>query len=286
MSNQNSTTTTVQPSGSDKIVATGVMRYFGGASSERIHALGPVDLTIRDGEFVCIVGPSGCGKSTFLRMVAGLIRPSEGAIEFTTRRAAQSTAMVFQDYSIFPWKKVIDNVRYGLDLQGVRRRQGNVRAQMYLEKLGLGERANSWPETLSGGMKQRVAIARALTVEPEILLMDEPFAALDAQMRQILQDELLQLWQADRRTVLFITHSLEEALLLGDRVLVMSARPGRIIADLTVPFERPRSQNIRETPEFAQLTADLWKLLRHEVEQTYSIDESIDAVTTSEKESA
>ncbi len=258
------------PAGADpranKIVAQDVHRYFGGASgSDRIHALGPVDLSIRDGEFVCIVGPSGCGKSTFLRMVAGLIGPSEGAIEFTTHLESGSTAMVFQDYSIFPWKRVLDNARYGLDLQGVKKKEGNARAQKYLDKLGLGERARSWPDTLSGGMKQRVAIARALAIEPEILLMDEPFAALDAQMRQILQDELLDLWQADRRTVLFITHSLEEAILLGDRVLVMSARPGRIIADIPVPFERPRSNHIRESTEFAAMTAELWKLLRAEV---------------------
>lgn len=248
-----------------KIVATGVHRYFGG-TGERIHALGPVDLTISDGEFVCIVGPSGCGKSTFLRMVAGLIGPSEGSIEFTTHREGQSTSMVFQDYSIFPWKRVIDNVRYGLDIAGVRRKEGNRRAMEYLGKLGLAERAKSWPETLSGGMKQRVAIARALAVEPEILLMDEPFAALDAQMRQILQEELLDLWQADRRTVLFITHSLDEAILLGDRVLVMSSRPGKIIADIRVPFERPRSNQIRTSHEFTELTSELWELLRVEVD--------------------
>ena len=252
----------------DKIVARGVERYFGGKKSQRIHALGPLDITVRDGEFVCIVGPSGCGKSTFLRMVAGLIRPSEGEIEFTTRRSVQPTAMVFQDYSIFPWKRVLDNVRYGLDIQGVPRKEGNKVALKYLEKLGLAERARSWPDTLSGGMKQRVAIARALTIEPEILLMDEPFAALDAQMRQILQDELLELWQADRRTVLFITHSLEEAVLLGDRVLVMSARPGKIIADIEIPFERPRRAEVRESPEFASVTAQLWRLLRDEVEKT------------------
>ncbi|MEZ5244876.1 MAG: ABC transporter ATP-binding protein [Acidimicrobiales bacterium] len=250
----------------DKIIANGVHRYFGGAGSERIHAMGPVDLTIRDGEFVCLVGPSGCGKSTFLRMVAGLIGPSEGSVELSTRSDTQSTAMVFQDYSIFPWKRVIDNARYGLDIQGVKKKEGNERALAYLEKLGLGERARSWPHTLSGGMKQRVAIARALAVEPQILLMDEPFAALDAQMRQILQDELLALWQADRRTVLFITHSLEEAVLLGDRVLVMSSRPGRIIADISVPFERPRSNEIRDSPEFAAMTSQLWRLLRAEVE--------------------
>ena len=252
----------------DKIVARGVERYFGGKKSQRIHALGPLDITVQDGEFVCIVGPSGCGKSTFLAMVAGLIRPSEGEIEFTTRRSVQPTAMVFQDYSIFPWKRVLDNVRYGLDIQGVPRKEGNKVALKYLDKLGLAERARSWPDTLSGGMKQRVAIARALAIEPEILLMDEPFAALDAQMRQILQDELLELWQADRRTVLFITHSLEEAVLLGDRVLVMSARPGKIIADIKIPFERPRRAEVRESPEFASVTAQLWRLLRQEVEKT------------------
>ncbi len=254
----------------DKIVARGVERYFGGRKAQRIHALGPLDITVKDGEFVCIVGPSGCGKSTFLRMVAGLIRPSEGEIEFTTRRSVQPTAMVFQDYSIFPWKRVLDNARYGLDIKGVSRKEGNKIALKYLEKLGLAERARSWPDTLSGGMKQRVAIARALTIEPEILLMDEPFAALDAQMRQILQDELLELWQADRRTVLFITHSLEEAVLLGDRVLVMSARPGKIIADIEIPFERPRRAEVRESPEFANVTAQLWRLLRDEVEKSRS----------------
>jgi NitT/TauT family transport system ATP-binding protein len=249
---------------SAKISARAVERHFGYGGG-RVHALGPLDLDIADGEFVCIVGPSGCGKSTFLRMVGGLIRPSQGEIALNTQ-SSNPTAMVFQDYSIYPWKRVIDNVRFGLDLQGVKKKDGNERAHTYLGRLGLADRAKSWPDTLSGGMKQRVAIARALAVEPEILLMDEPFAALDAQMRQVLQDQLLELWQADRRTVLFITHSLEEAILLGDRVVVMSARPGRIIASKDVPFERPRSAEIRNTPEFAALVGELWDLLRAEVE--------------------
>jgi NitT/TauT family transport system ATP-binding protein len=198
-------------------------------------------------------------------MVGGLIRPSEGEIVLNTARP-HPTAMVFQDYSIYPWKRVLDNVRFGLDIQGVKKKEGNDRARTYLARLGLADRARSWPDTLSGGMKQRVAIARALAVEPEILLMDEPFAALDAQMRQVLQDQLLELWQSDRRTVLFITHSLEEAILLGDRVVVMSARPGRIIASKEVPFPRPRSADIRSTPEFAALVGELWDLLRGEVE--------------------
>jgi NitT/TauT family transport system ATP-binding protein len=247
-----------------KISARGVERHFGDGKT-RVHALGPLDLDIANGEFVCIVGPSGCGKSTFLRMVGGLIRPSVGEIEIAAR-TAQPTAMVFQDYSIYPWKRVIDNVRFGLDVAGVKKKEGNERARTYLARLGLADRARSYPDTLSGGMKQRVAIARALAVEPEILLMDEPFAALDAQMRHVLQDQLLDLWQSDRRTVLFITHSLEEAILLGDRVLVMSARPGTIIASKKVPFERPRSAEIRNAPEFGALHAELWDLLRTEVE--------------------
>ena len=254
--------------GNAKIIARGVERYFGDEKAkDRIHALGPLDLDIGDGEFVCLVGPSGCGKSTFLRMAAGLINPSEGSIDLRVRKEEQATAMVFQDYSIYPWKRVLANARFGLDVAKVSKKEGNERAMKYLELLGLADRARAFPAQLSGGMKQRVAIARALAVEPEILLMDEPFAALDAQMRQILQEELLALWQANQRTVLFVTHSLEEAILLGDRVLVMSARPGKIIASKRVPFERPRTASIRTATEFRALEAELWDLLRHEVHE-------------------
>lgn len=252
-----------------RISARGVCRTFG-AGDTQVEALGPFDLDIADGEFVCIVGPSGCGKSTFLSMIAGLVRPSSGEIDIqhtdtTTRRMA--TAVVFQDYSIFPWKRVLDNVRFGLDAAGVPKREGNKIALEWIGRLGLADHARSYPSKLSGGMKQRVSIARALAVDPDILLMDEPFAALDAQMRLVLQDELLQLWQANRRTVLFITHSLEEALLLGDRVVVMSARPGRVIRDMRVPFPRPRDARLRASPEFAEVEGELWELLRVEVDR-------------------
>jgi NitT/TauT family transport system ATP-binding protein len=246
-----------------KISARAVERTF---DAGRVQALGPLDLDIDDGEFVTIVGPSGCGKSTFLRIVAGLIPPSAGTVELAVADHRHATAMVFQDYSIYPWKKVLDNVRFGLDVAGVPKKEGNERARRYLTRMGLADRADSYPSTLSGGMRQRVAIARALAVEPEILLMDEPFAALDAQLRQVLQDELLELWQADRRTVLFVTHSLEEAILLADRVVVMSARPGTIIDIQAVPFPRPRHADIRTTPEFVALQAKLWGLLSTEVE--------------------
>ena len=260
-----------------RIRAEAVSRRFA-ARNEVVEALGPLDLDIYDGEFVCIVGPSGCGKSTFLRMVAGLTVPSSGTIDITLGgESRHPTAMVFQDYSIYPWKRVLANARFGLDLAGVPKKEGNLRAMEYLEKLGLADRAKAYPAELSGGMKQRVAIARALAVEPEILLMDEPFAALDAQMRQLLQDELLSLWQSDRRTVVFITHSLEEAILLGDRVIVLSARPGRVLASIDIPIERPRDgEEVRVSAEFFELHQQLWALLKKEVDTEIAVEGEVD----------
>lgn len=255
-----------------KLEAHAVTRTFG-RGSRAVEALGPVDLTIAPGEFTCIVGPSGCGKSTLLRIAAGLLRPSRG--ELTIRTAAQRpAAMIFQDYGIYDWKTVQANVRFGLDIQKVPRREADARATDWLTRLGLADFADAYPATLSGGMRQRVAIARALAVEPEILLMDEPFAALDAQLRTILQDELLDLTQTTRTTTLFITHSLEEAIVLGDRVLVMSARPGRIIAEHRPPFPRPRTGDVRAAPEFTALKGELWDLLRGEVVREDKQDEA------------
>jgi NitT/TauT family transport system ATP-binding protein len=240
-------------------------RFRDRAGVGEVHALGPLDLDIAAGEFCCLVGPSGCGKSTYLRLVAGLLRPSAGRLEIRAT-SPDPAAMIFQDYGIYPWKTVLSNVRFGLDVQGVPRREATARARDWLARLGLTDFADSYPAALSGGMRQRVSIARALAVEPEILLMDEPFAALDAQLRTILQEELLAICDTDRRTVLFVTHSLEEAIVLGDRVLVMSARPGRILAERVPPFGRPRSGDVRNSPECAELKAELWQLLRGEVE--------------------
>ncbi|MFC4464458.1 ABC transporter ATP-binding protein [Streptomyces xiangluensis] len=245
-----------------KLQATDLSRTFGRGPSA-VDALGPLDLTVAPGEFVCIVGPSGCGKSTLLRIASGLLRPSTGELAIRTT-SSRPAAMIFQDYGIYDWKTVLANVRFGLDIQRVPRREANARARDWLTRLGLADFASAYPATLSGGMRQRVAIARALAVEPEILLMDEPFAALDAQLRTILQDELLELTQTTRTTTLFITHSLEEAIVLGDRVLVMSARPGRFIAEHRPPFPRPRSGEVRSTPEFTALKSELWQLLRPE----------------------
>jgi NitT/TauT family transport system ATP-binding protein len=249
------------------VVIENVTRTFLGASSGPVHAVGPVNLRIDEGQFVCLVGPSGCGKSTLLRVIAGLIKPTSGRVRI--RRHTENkrlVAMVFQDYSIFPWKTVRQNVRLGLDLAGRSRTQADEVVDMWLERLGLDGFADAYPSTLSGGMKQRVSIARALAIDPEILLMDEPFAALDAQLRTILQDELLELWEAQQRTVVFVTHSLDEALLLGDRVIVMSGRPGRILECVEVGFERPRSPRLRSEARFGALEQRLWQLLRAEVE--------------------
>ncbi|MFI9050332.1 ABC transporter ATP-binding protein [Streptomyces sp. NPDC053427] len=243
--------------------ARALARSFG-RGSKALAALGPVDVAIAPGEFVCLVGPSGCGKSTLLRIAAGLLRPSAGELEIRAS-ADRPAAMIFQDYGIYDWKTVLANVRFGLDIQRVPRKEADERARSWLARMGLADFAGAYPAALSGGMRQRVAIARALAVEPELLLMDEPFAALDAQLRTLLQDELLDLTQTTRTTTLFITHSLEEALVLGDRVLVMSARPGRIIAERRPPFARPRTGEVRTTPEFTALKAELWQLLRGEV---------------------
>ena len=240
-----------------------------GSADKPFHAMGPIDLTVAEGEFVSVVGPSGCGKSTLLRVVGGLLNPSSGELDIFPRATSRvPTAMVFQDYSIFPWKTVRDNVRLGLDIAKIPRAEARRRADEWVERLGLKDFADAHPRTLSGGMRQRVSIARALCVEPEILLMDEPFAALDAQLRVLLQEDLLELWEADRRTVLFITHSLDEAIVLSDRVIVMSARPGRVLADHLVPFGRPRSHELRGSPEFAAFQQQLWEQLREEVNRT------------------
>ncbi|MGY5133755.1 ABC transporter ATP-binding protein [Streptomyces nigrescens] len=253
------------PSTPPALRARALARSFG-RGSKALAALGPVDAEIAPGECVCVVGPSGCGKSTLLRIAAGLLRPHEGELELRVS-AGRPAAMIFQDYGIYDWKTVLGNVRFGLDLQRVPRKEADERARSWLARMGLADFAGAYPATLSGGMRQRVALARALAVEPGILLMDEPFAALDAQLRTVLQDELLDLTQTTRTTTLFITHSLEEALVLGDRVLVMSARPGRIIAERRPPFGRPRTGDVRATPEFTALKAELWQLLRDEVDR-------------------
>jgi NitT/TauT family transport system ATP-binding protein len=252
--------------GRPRINFEGVERVFADRHRE-VKALGPLDLAIGEGEFLSVVGPSGCGKSTLLRLVGGLLPPSAGRIDIVHRDPSRHlVAMVFQDHSVFPWRTVAQNVQMGLDIATeLPKAEKEERVRHWLDRLGLTDVADAHPATLSGGMRQRVSIARALAVDPEILLMDEPFASLDAQLRMLLQDELLRLWEEDRRTVVFITHSIDEAVVLGDRVVIMGARPGTIKASFEVPFARPRDLSLRGSAEFGEVVQRIWELLRQEV---------------------
>jgi NitT/TauT family transport system ATP-binding protein len=237
------------------------MEYVDQATGDRLLAIDRVDIDITEGEFVSIVGPSGCGKSTFLKIVNGLFPATAGTIEIRQSAKGVAHAMVFQDSSLFPWYTIIDNVAYGLVCQGVPKKDAQRRAQPLIDLVSLTGFESKFPYQLSGGMQQRANLARALTVDPEILLMDEPFAALDAQTRELMQAELLRIWNEASKTVLFITHQIDEAIYLSDRVLVMSARPGRILADITIDLPRPRQLEIRRTPEFITYADQIWGLI-------------------------
>ncbi|WP_421993649.1 ABC transporter ATP-binding protein [Roseococcus sp.] len=231
-------------------------------------ALQPTDLTAAPGEFVAILGPSGCGKSTLLRIVAGLDTPTAGRVTLDGAPVTGPGAdrgMVFQSYTLFPWLTVGQNIRFGLEERGLRAAEQDATAERFIARTGLKGFENHWPRQLSGGMQQRCALARALANDPEILLLDEPFGALDHQTRELMQELLLEIWVADRKTVLFVTHDIDEAIFLANRVIVMSARPGRIKADVRVPMGYPRDWTMKTTPEFAALKAQLMGEIRDEV---------------------
>ena len=235
-----------------------------------VTALDNINLTIDEGEFVCLVGPSGCGKTTLLRILAGLESPSIG--DFTIATAGEDRplqSMVFQERGIIPWLTVEENVAFGLKMRHLPKRLIRDRTDYYLKKTGLQKFSSLYPKELSGGMKQRVSIARAFANDPEILLMDEPFAALDEQNKFILQEELLSIWEETGKTVLFITHSIDEALLLGDRILLMSSQPGRIVEEIRVDMPRPRTmEDIRKDPVMASRFVDIWQHLQEEVQRS------------------
>ncbi len=233
-----------------------------------IQAIRDFDLEVQEGEFLCLVGPSGCGKSTFLRIVAGLVPSSSGEVRIVpgpSNGGKPLNSIVFQEYAIFPWKTVRQNVAFGLEMRGVPKRERDEVADRWLVKVGLRKFADAFPRQLSGGMKQRVSIARAFANDPEVLLMDEPLGALDAQTRVVLQQELLRLWEEDKKTVLYVTHSLDEAVLLGDRVVLMTAHPGTHKASYRIDFPRPRALELTATPEFARTTFTIWNSLQEEV---------------------
>src|SRR5712691_3656566 len=230
-----------------------------------IVALLEIDVTINEGEFLCLLGPSGCGKSTLLKVVAGLIPATAGSVRINGRPVTApgpDRAVVFQDYALFPWMTVSANAEFGLAARGLDPARRHEVSSELLRVVGLADFAGKYPHHLSGGMKQRVSIARALAVDPVLLLMDEPFGALDAQTRYVMQQELLRIWRAYRKTVLFVTHSIEEALYLGDRVLIMTARPGRTKAELRV--EQPRPRDIA-SPELTRLRRQALDLLSDEI---------------------
>jgi NitT/TauT family transport system ATP-binding protein len=252
-----------------KIAAKDVCKSFPSSRGD-VQALRDFSLEVGEGEFLCLVGPSGCGKSTFLRIVAGLVPAGSGRLDIRRDQAAAgrgspANAMVFQEYAVFPWKTVMENVAFGLQMRGIPRGERLTVARDWIERVGLGKFAGHYPHQLSGGMRQRVGIARALASDPEILLMDEPLGALDAQTRTVLQEELLRLWEAQRKTVLYVTHSIEEAVLLGDRVVLMTAHPGTNKAVFEVPLERPRSLRTTADPRFGELSYRIWESLRDEV---------------------
>ncbi|KAB8188793.1 ATP-binding cassette domain-containing protein [Nonomuraea phyllanthi] len=235
-----------------------------------VTALDSLDLDIPRGQFLVIVGPSGCGKTTLLRMLAALESPTSGAVE--VRHGGEGrpgNSMVFQGDSIFPWMSVWDNAAFGLTMRGVPRAEIRESVGHYLEKTGLSAFADAYPHQLSGGMRQRVSIARAFANDPDVLLMDEPFSALDEQNKTLLQAELLRIWDETRKTVVFITHSVDEAVTLADRIMVMSAQPGQAKAFVDVPFERPRDVlELRHLEEYGDIVYDIWQHLRDEVSRS------------------
>lgn len=240
-------------------------------------ALQNISFQVAAEEFVCIVGSSGCGKTTLLKLIAGLQSPDQGVITFggqsgMVAKSRPTCTMVFQDQGLFPWLTVLENAAFGLEMQGVDRQTRHRRAEAWLSNVGLADFLHSYPHQLSGGMRQRVAIARAFLADAPILLMDEPFGALDAQTRLLMQAELLRLWSEQRKTVLYVTHDIEEAILLGDRVLIMSARPGQILEDLSIPLARPRNllepTTAAEQATITEYRWHIWNRLKSAVQQS------------------
>lgn len=243
-----------------KVKIDNVVKTYSGNNGDTV-ALNGVSLDIAENEFVCVVGPSGCGKSTLLNIIAGLHEPTSGHVHVDGKEVCgpgTERGVVFQQYALFPWLTVEKNIEFGLNLKGVDKTQTAAIVKKYIDMVDLAQFAKSYPKELSGGMKQRVAIARAYAVNPEVLLLDEPFGALDAQTRTQLQSELLETWEKERKTCFFITHDVEEAIILSQRVVIMSARPGRIkeIVNIDIPY--PRTQKTKMSPEFLELKNHIW----------------------------
>jgi NitT/TauT family transport system ATP-binding protein len=248
-----------------------VIEYYTPRTGRRVLAVDHLNLQIHDGEFLSICGPSGCGKTTFLNATDGLLPINEGEIRLDGRlitKPGHDRAMVFQHASLLPWRTVSKNVSYGLELRGMRGKDVKERVQRFISLVGLEGFEEAYPHELSGGMQQRCNLARALAADPEILLMDEPFAALDAQTREFMQQELLKVWNQTRKTVLFITHDIDEAVYLADRVVVFTARPGKVKADIRIDLPRPRAIDVKKSVAYLEYRNRAWDLLRDEVLRT------------------
>jgi NitT/TauT family transport system ATP-binding protein len=251
---------------SGEIRVRGVTKTFEGIHGD-VQALDTVDLTIPEGQFLCIVGPSGCGKTTLLRIIAGLAQPTSGDVDFTIAHPNRPLrSVVFQEQGIFPWMSVLKNTAFGLKVRGIGREEREKQARVYLDMLGLSPFADAYPRQLSGGMRQRVNIGRAFANDPSILLMDEPLASLDEQTKLLVQEDLLRLWEGSHKTVVYITHSLDEAIVLGDRVIVMTNRPGKIKTVVDIDLPRPRNVlDMQSNEAFFDIRSRIWTALREEV---------------------
>jgi NitT/TauT family transport system ATP-binding protein len=252
-----------------RLIARDVGQTYSSARGD-VEALRNVSFEVGRHEFVSIVGPSGCGKTTLLKVIAGLMEPTRGRVDILERSGArQACGLVFQDHGLLPWRSVLENVGFGLQLGGMPREEWEQKARSFLDRIGLGGFLHHYPHELSAGMRQRVGIARAFVTDCDVLLLDEPFGALDAQTKLVLHDELLRLWRDDRRSVVHVTHDIEEAIILGDRVLVMSGRPGSILEDVPVPIPRPR--DARSVHQISDLRWHVWGLLERTVRETLCI---------------
>ena len=253
---------------SPKLEVKNLSKSYTGKDGEDSLVLSDISLQVPAGQFVCIVGASGCGKTTFVKIVDGLTSITSGQIEVDGKPIdgpGPERGFVFQNDSLFPWRTVRENVLFGLQMQGKPHASSVQSSQEMIELVGLAGYDDYYPHELSGGMRQRVNLARALAMDPDVLMMDEPFAALDAQTREIMQRELLKIWEARKKTVLFITHQIDEAIYLADRVLVFGANPGRVKDDIPIGFSRPRSLHLKRTPEFIEYTDRIWNLIEEEV---------------------